>query len=254
MSYTYLQGAGAEFSAECFSDIEPFVRLRLTPTVEKSSCNASETGSCLGSQFGMTSQHLTPLRGAESRRWFAEAFLAKTSAQPTQPQKESLANAADCGKKWPEWFARWDRDSSLWKTRQCSLVGDWELFSETWPNWGMMQDGASYPLPTLAPHISESEFGYLPTPDASLGMKAGMEAADFVSSFRKAAGETRPSGAAIGSSLRWHPEFIHEWQRTGGELNAQWTEALMGWPIDWTDLRPLETVKFQSWLQLHGDF
>lgn len=29
-------------------------------------------------------------------------------------------------------------------------------------------------------------------------------------------------------------------------------EAAMGWPIRWTDCRPLETVKFQQWLSLHG--
>jgi hypothetical protein len=35
-------------------------------------------------------------------------------------------------------------------------------------------------------------------------------------------------------------------------LNPCWIEELMGWPIDWTDLKPLETVKFQQWLSAHG--
>jgi len=35
-------------------------------------------------------------------------------------------------------------------------------------------------------------------------------------------------------------------------LNPCWIEELMGWPIDWTDLKPLETVKFQQWLNAHG--
>ena len=30
-------------------------------------------------------------------------------------------------------------------------------------------------------------------------------------------------------------------------LNPDWVEALMGWPIGWTDLKPLETDKFQAW-------
>lgn len=38
----------------------------------------------------------------------------------------------------------------------------------------------------------------------------------------------------------------------GGQLNPNWVEWLMGWPIGWTDLEPLETDKFQQWLQLHG--
>jgi hypothetical protein len=40
--------------------------------------------------------------------------------------------------------------------------------------------------------------------------------------------------------------------RTGGQLNPPWVEWLMGWPIGWTDLRPLETDKFQQWLQQFG--
>jgi len=39
----------------------------------------------------------------------------------------------------------------------------------------------------------------------------------------------------------------------GGPLNPDWEEWLMGWPIGWTDLRPLETDKFRQWLQQFGD-
>jgi len=39
---------------------------------------------------------------------------------------------------------------------------------------------------------------------------------------------------------------------TGGQLNPTWVEWLMGWPIGWTDLRPLETDRFQRWLELLG--
>ena len=39
----------------------------------------------------------------------------------------------------------------------------------------------------------------------------------------------------------------------GGSLNPTWVEWLMGWPIGWTDLKPLETDKFQVWLQQHGE-
>jgi len=37
-----------------------------------------------------------------------------------------------------------------------------------------------------------------------------------------------------------------------GQLNPEFSEYLMGWPIGWTDLKPLAMDKFQSWLQLHG--
>ena len=37
-------------------------------------------------------------------------------------------------------------------------------------------------------------------------------------------------------------------QGNGGRLNPDWVEWLMGWPIGWTALKPMEMVKFQSWL------
>jgi hypothetical protein len=38
----------------------------------------------------------------------------------------------------------------------------------------------------------------------------------------------------------------------GGKLNPMWTEWLMGWPLGWTDLKPLEMDKYQQWQQQHG--
>lgn len=40
----------------------------------------------------------------------------------------------------------------------------------------------------------------------------------------------------------------------GGQLNPDWEEWLMGWPIGWTALKPLETARFQEWLQQHSPF
>lgn len=39
----------------------------------------------------------------------------------------------------------------------------------------------------------------------------------------------------------------------GGRLNPDWVEWLMGWPIGWTDLKPLEMDKFQLWLKAHSN-
>ncbi len=37
-----------------------------------------------------------------------------------------------------------------------------------------------------------------------------------------------------------------------GNLNPDWIEWFMGWPIKWSALNPLETAKFQQWLRSHG--
>jgi DNA (cytosine-5)-methyltransferase 1 len=52
-------------------------------------------------------------------------------------------------------------------------------------------------------------------------------------------------GKQISLSQSVHP--------TSGQLNPMWVEWLMGWPIGWTDLKPLGTVKSPSALQPLGD-
>ena len=54
-----------------------------------------------------------------------------------------------------------------------------------------------------------------------------------------------PSGA-----LRNEPTLA---SRVGGQLNPTWVEWLIGWPLGWTDLKPLETDKCPSVPQQHGD-
>lgn len=39
----------------------------------------------------------------------------------------------------------------------------------------------------------------------------------------------------------------------GGKLNPTWVEWLMGWPLGWTDLKPLATDKSHCVQQQHGD-
>jgi DNA (cytosine-5)-methyltransferase 1 len=37
-----------------------------------------------------------------------------------------------------------------------------------------------------------------------------------------------------------------------GSLNPTWVEWLMGWPLGWTDLKPLGMDKFREWRRQHG--
>ena len=41
---------------------------------------------------------------------------------------------------------------------------------------------------------------------------------------------------------------------SGGQLNPMWVEWLMGWPLEWTALKPLGTDKYRLWRQLHSVF
>lgn len=166
----------------------------------------------------------------------AADFPAKTSALPAKVLASTSGKGADSGERCIESLANYDPDSRSWRTSQRCLNGTWAEFSETWPRSGTTRSGIAYQRPPLVPRISATGFGYLPTPDKSLGvMRGGITImADARTCYRKEMGETRPSGAKIGSSLRWCPEYIREALRTGGFVNPEWLEVLMGYPENWS--------------------
>lgn len=160
MSYTFLQESGEESSVECFSDIAQFVLSRLNLIADESCSNGSEMESCQSSQSGMMSAHSTGNLGEEKLMLCAEDSPAKTY-QSRDKEKELRESEADYGKRCSESFAKFDPITHSWKTHQCSLLEDWELFSGIWPQWGIMQNGECWEPTIFLPHILESEFGLL---------------------------------------------------------------------------------------------
>jgi len=49
-------------------------------------------------------------------------------------------------------------------------------------------------------------------------------------------------------------DYAVEGDAKNGRLNPTWIEWLMGWPLGWTELKPLETGRFHEWLRQHGGF
>lgn len=49
-----------------------------------------------------------------------------------------------------------------------------------------------------------------------------------------------------------HSPDLNDVIAPGGQLNPDWVDWLMGFPIGWTGLAPLEMGKFQQWCELHG--
>ena len=101
------------------------------------------------SRFGMTYAPLTDDHGAVLLTWYLEAFLARTSAFPER-EKDWKGREADCGQKWRESFAKFDRDSSSWKIPQTLPGWDLTVSSETWPKWGTMRNGVCWPAPATS--------------------------------------------------------------------------------------------------------
>jgi hypothetical protein len=164
------------------------------------------------------------------------ASLVRISRRPAKVEELMKANEAAYGENNSGALTFYDRQSQQWKTSQLCLNGTLAEFSEAWPRSGTMRNGTVYQRPPLVPRISATGYGYLPTPDKSMGvMRGGITLmADAKTCYRKLNGEKRPSGATIGSSLRWCPEYIREALRTGGFVNPVWLEALMGFPENWS--------------------
>ena len=209
------------------------------------------------SRFGMTCEPLTDDLGAAVLTWCLEAFPARTSAQP-EKGPESTESAAECGRTWRESFARWDRATSSWRTPQCSLLEGLDVFSETWPRWGTMRDGECSEQSMPALRTSETESGLWPTPclpgnGGSNGKARMKEMLWPTPTAHNAKEQDSPSEATLNT-----PTLTH--QARGGDktrpryLNPVWVEWLMGWPLGWTDLKPLETDKFPQRLHSHGGF
>ena len=300
MSWLYSQALVVEYLGENFLDGEQSAPLSGKPTQQAYCAPDKMTDFSRLSRFGMTYKPLTESRGQELLTLFREDFLAKTLA----PQGGGLAlmeNEAECGEKWRGSFVKYDPDLSLWKTHQCSLLGDLEEFSETWPQWGLMRDGECWEQRTLEQTIRGTEFGLspngvdsfhtpnttgldggsnsrralkkrlLPTPDASqrgptkdynpqAKSQSGRTLQSFAAKFptpqasdhRDRGNMSNPSvqrrvniGKQISLSQSVHP--------TSGQLNPTWVEWLMGWPLEWTDLKPLEMDKSHCVPQPHGE-
>jgi len=183
------------------------------------------------SRFGMTYKPLTADRGEELLMSYLAAFPAKTS-QSQETVTDLTESAAECGEKWHGLLARFDQDMHLWRTVQCSLLEDLNESLQTLPQWGMTVGGELYLLPTLVQTIDAKESGFTHvwgTPKAQDSRHALMD---------------RGKG-----NLGEQVSGLHN----GGKLNPTWTEWLMGWPLEWTDLKPLETGKSHCVQQPHGE-
>jgi hypothetical protein len=194
------------------------------------------------SQFGMTFKPLTENLGEELLTLYLAAFHAKTSLRQAEAL-ELTENEAVCGEKWRASFTKYDQDSSLWKTHQCSLLGDLDEFSETWPQWGLMRDGECWEQKTLEQAIRGTEFGLsakFPTPDTTMANRG-------TSPNWK---PKRPSGAQAQYSLN---QALSDLTGLTGKPNPIFVEWLMGFPILWTDLKPWAMHKSHSAQQQHGE-
>jgi len=287
MSWLFSQALVEEFSEAICLDGEQSVPLSGNNTQQAYCAPDKMTGFSRLSRFGMTYAPLTETRGEELCKSYRAVFLAKIF----QPQGGGLAlteNEAECGEKWRGSFVKYDHNLSLWKTHQCSLLGDLDEFLEIWPQWGLMRDGECWEQRTLEQSIRGTEFGLsqnkwatpttmdkLPPKSAQAlhreatqtrqGRSKPANLRDQVSNMKNWPTPVKSDHSARRPSKGWQgnsdlPSVV--WTESGGrenptmppaQLNATWVEWLMGWPLGWTDLKPLEMDKSPSVQQPLGE-
>lgn len=260
MSWLFSRALVAEFSADTSWDGAPSAPLNVMPTPHKFWRNDKTMEPSRLSRFGLTCEPLTADRGEALLMWFRGGFLARTSVRQAAALA-LMAREADYGARWSESLATFDPLTSSWRTPQCSLFEVSAPCLATWPRSGSMRNGTCFLRPTLAPRTCGSAFGLWPTPTASLGTKGGritprkgreggtlIEAVSARSFATPTARDWR-SGKASQATMERNSRPLSE--QVGGLLNPTWVEWLMGWPLGWTALQPLEMDKFLSWRQQH---
>ena len=367
MSWLFSRALVEEFSAGTCWDGGACAPLNVMPTRRPFWHSDKMMDVCLRSPFGLTWRALTDERGEALLTWFRAGFRARTSARPARGL-ESRESGADCGRSLPGSLARWDRDSCSWRTHQFSLLGGLELFSATWPRWGMMSNGECWEqrtpsgiLAIRARITSGSGSGcgaHWPTPRASanenrqtklspsqmagthglslcavvnarqvapqrfvtptktdvsnrmpgqcvietksgiprhvnaVGVQSQMRLSQQIQrmmtpTVQDAHGRThhnqrdgskresllgqvrmptptKGDSKQLGNPEKWRKRqeekakqginlhyplniAVKETSTAGGALNPTWVEWLMGWPLGWTDLQPLEMGRFRQW-------
>ena len=259
MSWLFSQALVEEYLGDICLDGEQSVPLNGSNT-QQAYCAPDKMMDFLKvSQSGMMFKPLTENLGEELLMSFLEDFHARTLAQQEKEKALGVVEA-QCGNTWRELLAKYDPDTLSWRTAQCSLLEDLELSLETWPRWGSMRNGECFRQPMLAQTILESESGlsqripnnldFFHTP-CTTGLDGG-------SNSRKALKKRMEKlPTPLSSDYKGVQRMRDNHQNdlaavVGGPVNPIFSEWLMGWPLEWTDLKPLETGKSHFVQQQHG--
>jgi hypothetical protein len=289
MSWLFSRALVEAYSEESSLGGEPCAQLNVMPTLQPFWREDRRIEFSSPSQFGLTCARLTEHRGAQLLTSYLADFPARISA-PQAKAPASTESEAGCGDRWLGSLAKWDRASSSWKTLQCSFLEGLDVYSETWPRWGMMLDGACWAL-SMPEHLtsaneSGSELNW-PTPhgfskDGKSNGPSGNELGRAVNQSLWPTPTVNGNYNKVGLSAKsvdglatavtrmsFPPPTVQDSKNNGaqsqmerntkplnavvgGSLNPTWVEWLMGWPLGWTDLKASVTDKFQQWRLSHG--
>lgn len=184
-----------------------------------------------------TSEH-SSLRGTPRH---IRAWLMSSLAGSLASRSLHLANSlpqttpVTCGLPRGTLFALFDQSTSYWRTLQgCLDLGTPQSSRLIWPRWATWGPAGAFQQQTWALTTNATVSGLLRTPMASDNRNRGNVSNPSIQRRMRI-------GKQVSLSMLFE-----------GEMCPSCVEAMMGWPIGWSDLAPLETDKFRQWWQAHG--
>ena len=268
MSFVYLPVGVVDCSqpSGCLAG-EQSATSRMNPTALTSLKPESGTGCLTTPRSGTTPEHSTGDPGVDAWILSLRASRASPSVPPASDRENKTSETS--GPKPSESYAKWDPDSACWRTYQVSfLTNTTEPFSGSFPRAGLMHHGRLYRRRKWERRISEIGSGLWPTPKAFDAIASNPERVALLRAGKNTF-KSKSSGISGGiqnladhvtarqmfptpTADRWDGLQSHGKNVVTDQLNPTWVEWLMGWPLGWTALEPLETDKFRLWLEQHG--
>lgn len=106
-----------------------------------------------------------------------------------------------------------------------------------------------WPTPTVYGDYNRP--GASPTSGMGLASAVRLWRTPNASDANKWSNESMAERVAKGRQIRLNTLVSPE-GGAGGQLNPTWVEWLMGWPLEWTALKPLEMDRFHEWQRQHS--
>lgn len=191
---------------------------------------------------------------------YMEAFHARTSALQER-ERDWKESEADYFSRSLGCLARLSQDSSFWKMSQQSLLEEEPKWSDKLPRWGMIVDGALYPLRPLERYTKGNDGFCWPTPQARNQIDTPSERKRHTPCLHSAILMATPTASQANKPIRApspsrmkgeHGEDLQDSigrlnpENIGKRLSVEFVELLMGYNSTWTALNPSATAWFLS--------
>ena len=214
---TFLLALEAGFLPTYYSDTNQSVQLKSMSIASRSYQHGKKKVVYHGFPYLQMSSNLTADRGEELLMSYLEGFHAKPIRQQLRVKTLQMISGRKCDGSWQmslpgTYLPRTLHEKPSTQRRTTSR------------RWVMKPAALSFPRKTWVVTTFGPDVGYLHTP-------------------------TTQGNYCAPSMQKW--PACRAFARVFGKVTPEAQEWLMGWPIGWTELQPLETDRFQRWRSAH---